>query len=116
MNKLEIRTNKVKASGTTRRSAAGPFRAAFNLGDPLGRQNFSCGGCNQSNQDCGKQVLGLTATEVPLQNGNSKFVSDSSLYTKFKHLSAVNLTYNDKTGGGDKNNASFSDINRVRQG
>ena len=113
-----FRTNKIKVNGsiTNKRSVSGPFRTAFNLGDPLGRQNFSCGGCNQSNKDCNKVVGGYNATQVPLENGNSKFVADSSLYTKFKHLSAVNLTYNDKTGGGDESNASFSDINRVRQG
>ncbi len=96
-----FRTNKVKENGslTNKNSAVGPFRTAFNLGDPLGRRNVR-----------------KTTSATPLENGNAKFVSDSSLYTKFKHLSAVNLTYNDKTGGGDESNASFSDINRVRQG
>ena len=101
MNRKKLRkafkTNKLTDNGTNKKSAAGPFRTAFNLGDPLGRRNVR-----------------KTTSNVPLQNGNAKFVSDSSLYTEFKHLRAVNLTYNDKTGGGDESNASFSDLNRVR--
>lgn len=129
-----FKTNMVKKDGalTDRRSVAGPFRAAFHLGDPLGRKNFRCGGCNQVNdvnsnvlnssladgvstQDCDKEVFGLTPKQVPLEGINSKFVADSSLYTKFKHLSAVNLTYNDSTAGGDEHHSTFSAINRVRQ-
>lgn len=128
-----FRTNKIIASGvrTNISSQAGPFRSAFHLGDPLSRQNFRCGGCNQvnntnsnvinhkkadgvSNIDCNKVVNGYTAQEVPLQGNNNKFVADSSLYTRFKHLSATNLTYNDVTGGGDQHNASFSPLNNLR--
>ena len=101
MNRKKLRkafkTNKINDNGTIKKSTAGPFRTAFNLGDPLGRRNVR-----------------KTTSNVPLQNGNARFVSDSSLYTEFKHLRAVNLTYNDKTGGGDESNASFSDLNRVR--
>lgn len=101
MNRKKLRkafkTNNINDGGTTKKSAAGPFRTAFNLGDPLGRRNVR-----------------KTTSNIPLQNGNAKFVSDGSLYTEFKHLRAVNLTYNDKTGGGDESNASFSDLNRVR--
>lgn len=125
MNRRKLRkafkTNKVSANGQTFSSSAGPFRTAFNLGDPLGRKNFSCGGSRQSNkdgvsnQDCNKSVNGFTTQDVPLAGNNNTFVSDSSLYTKFKHLKSVNLTYNDKSAGGDEHNASFSDTNRVRQ-
>ena len=101
MNRKKLRkafkTNKINDSGTIKKSSAGPFRTAFNLGDPLGRRNVR-----------------KTTSSVPLQSGNAKFVSDSSLYTEFKHLRSVNLNYNDKTGGGDESNASFSDLNRVR--
>ena len=54
-------------------------------------------------------MLRKTTSATPLEN--AKFVSDSSLCPEFKHLRAVNLTYNDKTGGGDESNASFSDLN-----
>lgn len=103
MNRKKLRkafkTNKVKENGTltNKSSVAGPFRTAFNLGDPLGRRNVR-----------------KTTSVTPLENGNAKFVADSSLYTEFKHLRAINLNYNDKTGGGDESNASFSDLNRVR--
>lgn len=128
-----VRTNKIKADGvlTNKRSVSGPFRTAFHLGDPLGRQNFRCGGCNQvndtnsnvlnhrladgvSSMDCNKQVLGYTAAQVPVEGSNNKYVADSSLYTRFKHLGAVNLTYNDVTGGGDQNNASYTVLNNLR--
>lgn len=114
-----FKTNKLKVNGNLvdKRSQAGPFRTAFNLGDPLSRHNFRCGGCNQvndvnssvlnskkadsvSNQDCNKIVNGYSVNMVPLQGNNNKFVADSSLYTRFKHLSASNKTYNDITGGG----------------
>ncbi len=111
-----FKTNKVaKANNVS--SACGPFRSAFQLGDPLGRKNKRCGGCNQvngvnsnvlrssmsdsvSNQDCDLTVHGATPQDVPLASGNGKFVADSSLFTQFKHLKSLNLTYNDETGGG----------------
>ena len=105
-----FRTNKVKSNGTitNQRSLAGPFRTAYNLGDPLGRRNFKCS--NGYGQDCTKAVVvnGVTYTpqQVPIEGGNSKFVADSSLFTQFKHLKAINLNYNDFTGGGDQHNAS----------
>jgi hypothetical protein len=123
-----FKTNKVKTttSGlTNKRSLAGPFRTAYNLGDPLGRKHLRCGGCSQvqgskadgvSNADCAKVVQGYSVNEVPLQGNNNTFVADSSLYTQFKHLSSVNLTYNDKSGGGDESNSTFTALNRVRRG
>lgn len=125
-----FKTNKISKANNIAASC-GPFRMANNLGDPLSRQNLSCGGCNQvndvnsnvlnskladgvSNKDCGVTVHGVTPLDVPLQSGNSKFVSDSSLYTKFKHLEAINLTYNDKDPGGDQHNASYSFLNNLR--
>ena len=101
-----FRTNKIKANGalTNKRSLAGPFRTAYNLGDPLGRKNFSCS--NGYGKDCAKTVMGYTPQQVPIQGSNSKFVADSSLFTQFKHLKAVNLNYNDLTGGGDQHNSS----------
>ena len=93
---------------------------------------MKCGGSNQvndvnsnilnyrksdsvSNADCHKEVLGYTPLQVPLKSGNTKYVSDSSMFTEFKHMEAINLTYNDKSAGGDEHNASFSFINSVRR-
>jgi len=136
MNRKKLRkafkTSKItKNDGTKIPSVSGPFRTAFNLGDPLGRKYLRCGGCNQvndtnsnvlnhkmsdhvSNKDCDYTVHGLTPKDVPLKSGNIKYVADSSLYTQFKHLRSVNLTYNDKTGGGDDHNGSYTFLNNLR--
>ena len=106
------------------RSLAGPFRTAFHQGDVLGRINQSCGGYNQvhdvtsgvlklsmagcgGNQHCNTYTLGVTPKEVPLYYGNSKFVSDGSLFTRFKGLASIQQTYNDKSFGGDVSNGSY---------
>lgn len=65
-----------------------PFRAVNNLGDFLGRQNYSCGGPKQMTFTC-------DATNVPASSTNTKFVSDSSDYVRFKKHQAVNRNYND---------------------
>ena len=125
-----FKTNKVSGAGNISASC-GPFRNAYNLGDPLSRQYLSCGGCNQvndvnsnvlnhkmadsvSNRDCANTTHGVTPLDVSLKGGNIKFVSDGSLYTQYKHLEAVNLTYNDSTGGGDDHNSSYSFLNNLR--
>lgn len=124
-----FKTNKVAKANVN--ASCGPFRNAYNLGDPLSRKNMSCGGPNQvndtnssvlnykmadsvSSSDCGKEVHGVTPNEVKLKSGNVKYVSDSSLFTQFKHLEAVNLTYNDKSGGGDDHNGSYSFLMSLR--
>lgn len=125
-----FKTNKI-AKANNISASCGPFRMANNLGDPLSRKYLSCGGCNQvndttsnvlnhkladsvSNNDCNVSLHGVTPNEVALQNSNIKYVSDSSLYTNFKHLEAINLTYNDKHGGGDDHNGSYSFLNNLR--
>lgn len=112
-------------------SISGPFRASINQGDVLGRKYQSCGGCNQVNdvnsrilrskmidsvsqKDCNTTTLGVTPLQVPLGSGNGKYVSDSSLFTKFKQLSAVNSNYNDKSFGGDDHNGSYTFLRSVR--
>ena len=65
-----------------------PFRAVNNLGDFLGRQNYSCGGPKQMTFTC-------DSTNVPASSTNTKFVSDSSDYIRFKKHQAVNRNYND---------------------
>jgi hypothetical protein len=113
------------------KSMAGPFRTSMNLGDFLMRQYQSCGGCNQvndvnsrilrtkmggsvSNNSCNVPTNGITPQQIPLKGGNTKYVSDSSLYTRFKDLESINRNYNDSTYGGDKSNGSYSFLNAVR--
>lgn len=125
-----FKTNKIsKAGGIS--SRCGPFRSAGHLGDPLSRKHARCGGCNQvndvnsrvlnhtmadgvSNENCNMVVKGVTPLQVPLESGNGRFVADSSNYTTFKHLESINLTYNDRTGGGDESNGSYSFLNNLR--
>ena len=65
-----------------------PFRAVNNLGDFLGRKNYSCGGPKQMTFTC-------DSTNIPASSTNVKFVSDSSDYIRFRKQQAMNLNYND---------------------
>jgi hypothetical protein len=102
------------------RSFAGPFRASMNQGDFLNRVGQSCGGSSQSNSDgmsnknCGSVKEGISTSEVPLYYGNRVYVSDSSLYTRFKNLDSTLKTYNDLSFGGDSSNGSYSFLRKVR--
>jgi hypothetical protein len=125
-------SNQIKVPGKTLRSTAGPFRSAFQLGDVLSRVNQSCGGSNQVNdvmssklrlsmgrsvsqKDCNTLTQGVTPLEVPLYSGNQKYVSDSSLFTKFKGLSMINKNYNDRSFGGDDSHGSASVLMNIRR-
>ena len=127
-----FKKNTVTLPNQTIRSMAGPFRTAFNQGDVLNRNYQSCGGSNQvnnvnsnvlrlkmggcvGNQSCGVVTAGVTPKDVPLYYGNHKFVSDSSLFTKFKGLSSLNQNYNDKSFGGDQSNGSASVLINIRR-
>ena len=79
-----------------------PFRAVNNLGDFLSRQNYVCGGPNQVNASkpgmkskIGSMIMTCDATGVPASSCNTKFVSDSSDYVRFKKQRATNQNYND---------------------
>jgi hypothetical protein len=113
------------------RPLTGPFRASFNQGDLLNRKYQTCGGSNQlngtnssiirpkmmdsiNNSYCNAVTLGKTPLEVPLFSGNSKYVSDSSLFTKFKQLESINDNYNDKSFGGNDHNGSYSFLMALR--
>jgi len=126
-----FRPNTVAVNGKTVQSTIGPFRSSINLGDFLSRKNQSCGGCNQvndvnsriirpkmgggiRNDSCNVTTNGVTPLQVPLGTGNSKYVSDSSLFTRFKTLESVNKNYNDTSFGGDNSNGSYSFIKAVR--
>ena len=127
-----FKTNNVNVPGGPVRSMAGPFRTAFNQGDVLSRSYQTCGGPNQVNdvnssklrlkmggsvsrKDCQTLTNGVTPNEVPLYSGNQKYVSDSSLFTKFKSLSMINKTYNDKSFGGNDSNGSASNLRNIRR-
>lgn len=85
----------------------GPFRAVNNLGDFLGRINYSSGGPNQKKSpDDG--------SGVPASSTNVKFVPDSSDYTRYKKQATMNRNYNDSSTGGDESNASFVPMGRAR--
>ena len=91
-----------------------PFRAVYNLGDFLSRENYSCGGPNTVKRThynrgghFGFIPQHCDGTGVPPSSCNVKFVSDSSDYTRFRRERAVNLNYNDLSNGGDESNASY---------
>jgi len=127
-----IKPNRVVVNNTTILSTAGPFRTALSQGDFLNRIGQKCGGCNQvndvnsrilrpnladgiSNVNCNTMTCGVTPSQIPLYCGNNKYVSDSSLYTLFKNLSAINKNYNDSSFGGNSNNGSYTFLMRVRR-
>ena len=97
-----------------RRPVTTPFRAVNNSGDYLGRVQYSCGGPNPTNADkpgwksrIRNMFSNCDGTGIPPSSTNVKFVADSSDYSKFKKLRAINQQFNDFKFGGDKNNASY---------
>lgn len=101
--------------------AIGPFRAVMNSGDFLSRQNYVCGGPNPNHlykggifPRYGGIISQCDGTGVPASNTNTKFVPDSSDYTRFKKQNAMNTNYNDNSFGG-YNNAAYSAIMRMKR-
>ena len=91
-----------------------PFRAVNNSGDFLGRVHYNCGGPNPTNADkpgwksrIRSMFNNCDNTGIPASSTNVKFVADSSEYSKYKKLRAINVNYNDSTFGGDQSHASF---------
>jgi hypothetical protein len=91
-----------------------PFRAVNNSGDFLGRVHYNCGGPNPTNADkpgwksrIRNMFNNCDNTGVPASSTNVKFVADSSEYSKYKKLRAINANYNDSSFGGDQSHASF---------
>lgn len=89
-----------------------PFRAVNNSGDYLGRVNYSCGGSNQINATYPewRRLIGTIpqncdGTGIPASICNTKFVEDSSEYTKFRKQRSINRNYNDLKDGGYTNSA-----------
>jgi hypothetical protein len=97
-----------------------PFRAANNLGDTLGRQNYTCGGSNQVNSTkpgykrlIGSILSNCDQSQITGSTTNVRFVADSSDYIKYKKQSATVANYNDLTNGSNTN-GSYTPLMRVR--
>jgi len=101
-----------------------PFRLVNNAGDIFSRKNYSCGGPCQTFQSR-PGLYGLRGgfghtqdmcdgTGVPPATCNSKFVYDSSDYSRFLKQQAINRNYNDLSYGG-ANNAAQSAIKAVHR-
>ena len=112
------------------KSSMGSFRAAEHIGDPLSRFYQSCGGCNQvndvnshiilredgvSNASCNVVTNGYTPLQIPLHNGNLRYVRDNSLFIRFKGLAAINQNYNDTSNGGNNSNGSYVALMSARR-
>jgi len=99
-----------------------PFRAVNNSGDYLGRVHYSCGGPNPTNADkpgwksrIRNMFSNCDGTGIPASSTNTKFVADSSEYSKFRKNRAINLNYNDSSFGGDQSNASYVNQMAIRR-
>ena len=105
-----------KSSKTT------PFRVAMSAGDINGTLNESSSpnlpGYNQviAQRSNGTQnnVGGIKNNGNAYYTGNPKYVYDGADYTRFKRLSAVNKTYDDKSFGG-ANNGAYTYLMAVRR-
>jgi len=89
------------------RWAQTPFRIAMNAGDLLSRKSEP-GGSNQVKGAVGKYssvYFSDSSHKGDGASGNSKYVYDSSVYTKYKRLAAKTATYDDVTFGGSNNSA-----------
>lgn len=129
----QVRTRKILRNSWNGHGAAGieaglnriitPFRAVTNSGDFLSRRNYVCGGPNLSpplNTPRSRGNLGgifsvCDSTGVQAASCNTKFVYDSSDYTKYRNQKAHNLNYNDKKHGGDDHNGSYTFLMHVRR-
>jgi hypothetical protein len=102
------------ASGTVngRKRVSSPFTAVYNITDFLSRENYVCNVPNPIQEtrhrlkgNMGSIINNCDGTGIPCSNTNTKFVADSSLYTRYKHQEAVNKNYNDVTNVGDAHNS-----------
>lgn len=106
-----------------------PFRSAMNAGDIFIKLNSAVDKdlyprpSNQvritsSSINGWKGLAGgpMTRKDGSAYSGNPKFVYDSTDYTRFKKLQAINKTYNDKSFGGNDSNAQQVAWRRTRRG
>lgn len=92
--------------------ATSPFTAVYNITDFLSRKNYVCNVPNPIQEtryrlknNMGSIISNCDGTGVPCSNTNTKYVSDSSLYTTYKRQMAVNQNYNDSTNVGNAHNS-----------
>lgn len=105
----------------------GSFRVINNAGDVLSRVNYSCGGPNMisgtnrkqliysSNRDGGQSNKNCDGSGIEPSTCNVEYVYDSSDFTRFKRLMAVNRGYaglgtheGDYTSGGSTNSSQVA--------
>jgi len=103
--------NNSYASGTVngKTRISSPFTAVYNISDFLCRKNYVCNVPNPIQEtrqrlksNMGSVISNCDSTGIPCSNTNTKYVSDSSLYTRYKHQVAVNRNYNDVTNVGGR--------------
>ena len=101
-----------------------PFRASLNIGDPAGTVNsYPSPKTPGSNQVGSARIAtqlhasfgGVRNDGGAYYSGNSRYVSDSSDYVRYKKLIAENKTYNDLSFGGDNSNGSYVARRNVRR-
>lgn len=75
----------------------GQYKAINNISDFLSRQNYSCGGPSQvqASKPGMRRLIGTNpnncdGTNIPPSSTNTKFVSDSSDYIRFRKQRAIN--------------------------
>lgn len=131
----QLRRIGITGNGKSGKTITTPFRAVNNAGDILSRLNFSCGGSCQSFQSRPnvhgiRQQLGsikstcvpsaaynslqLNAT-IPAAACNTKYVYDSSDFTKYLKQKAVNKNYNDLSYGGNDYNGAQSAMRAIKR-
>jgi hypothetical protein len=113
-----------KLSGKLARAVT-PFRAINNAGDLLSRKYYTCGGPCQTFQSrpgmfglkirFGHTGYQCDGTDVPPSTCNTKYVYDSSDYSRYLKQRAINKTYNNLSNGGDQSNASQVAWNAIRR-
>ena len=106
------------ATGTVngQKRKIGGFKAVSNIGDFLSRENYACGNIPNPTQPSnvtwrsriGSIIKKCDGSGIPCSNSNTKFVPDSSEYTKYKRQSSYNQNYNDVTSGGSINSAQVT--------
>jgi hypothetical protein len=118
------RREKVSFSGVPARAIT-PFRAVNNAGDLLSRKYYTCGGPCQTfqsrpgifglKQRFGAVMLQCDGTGVEPAACNTKYVYDSSDYSRYLKQRAINQNYNALTNGGDESSASQSAWRAIRR-
>jgi len=78
------------------------YKAVNNISDLLGRQNYSCGGPSQVQADkpgmkrlIGSNPNNCDGSGIPPSTTNTKWVSDTSDYIRYKKQRAIMRNYSD---------------------